>query len=132
MQLVEEDQPQVLRGDAIELLPRFLAHDAANTHPVVFHTTLLTYLDRDQRHRLFEVLGEAGASREMSWLPLEAPGFLTQADVSFDLLAAVANDNTHLILAVREWTSGASHDALLARVDAYGRSMDRGWRRASP
>ncbi len=128
MQLVAEDPPQVLCGDAIEILPRLLADDATDTHPVVFHTTLLTYLDRDQRRALFEVLGEAGASRDLSWLPLEAPGFLTKASVAFDFPAALANDNSRLVLALRQWTSGTSHDALLARVDAYGRSMDRGLR----
>jgi hypothetical protein len=129
MALVAEDPPHVLRGDAIEILPSLLDDDASDFHLVVFHTTLLTYLDHGQRQALFQILGEAGASRDLYWLPLEAPGFLTKADVAFDLPAIVANDNSRLVLALRQWTSGMSHDVLLARVDAYGRSMDRGWLR---
>ncbi len=126
MELVAEDPPLVLSGDAIQLLPGLLDHDANDSHLVVFHTTLLTYLDRGQRHALIQILGEAGVSRDLSWLPLEAPGFLTKAEIAFDIPATAANDNSHLVLAVRQWTRGTPRDALLARFDAYGRSMDHG------
>jgi hypothetical protein len=60
-------------------------------------------------------------------LPLEAPGFLAQTDAAFDIPATVAKDNSRLVLAARRWTSSVSRDSVLARVDAYGRGIDRGW-----
>ena len=127
MQLVAEDPPQVLQGDVIEMLPNILADETSECHVVVFHTTLLTYLDRAQRQTLFSILAGAGASRDLSWLPLEAPGFLIQADAAFDIPTTVAKDNSRLVLAARRWTSSVPHDSVLARVDAYGRGIDRGW-----
>jgi hypothetical protein len=124
-QLVAQRPPAVIAGDAVDTLADLLADTDRAAHPVVFHSTLFTYLRRDQRHALVDVVSSIGRARDLSWLALEAPGFLTAPDIDFDIPLSVAADNSRQVLAARQWTNRASHDAILAQADAYGRSLTR-------
>jgi hypothetical protein len=90
---------------------------------VVFHSTLFTYLDGVQRQSIAQCVEAVGSRRDVCWLPLEAPGFLTRVDPAFQIPAAVATQNSQFVLAARWWRNAVPQSSVLAQVDAYGRSV---------
>lgn len=73
VRIVAARQPRVLVGDAVAVLPRLLAHAAADgAVPVVVASGTLVYLDARERERLCEDVRELGAHL----VTLEAPAVL--------------------------------------------------------
>jgi hypothetical protein len=123
MAIARADPPHVVQGDAVTSLPAILDSIAEDYAPVVFHTTLLTYLTTLQRQAVAHCLDSVGSRRELCWLPLEAPGFLTTIEPAFPIPAALATDNSRFVLAARCWSDAVPKDSVLAQADAYGRSL---------
>jgi hypothetical protein len=115
--------PLVVQGDAVTSLPTILDSISEAYAPVVFHSTLLTYLNALARQSIAECLETVGSRRELGWLPLEAPGFLTAIQPAFQIPAALATQNSQFVLAARWWTEAVPKSSVLAQADAYGRSM---------
>jgi hypothetical protein len=67
-----EDPPQVLRGDAIDLLPEVLARAPADAAVCVYSSFVLYQLGPPQARRLEALLTEAGRLRPIHRLALEA------------------------------------------------------------
>jgi hypothetical protein len=83
--------------------------------PVVFHSTLLTYLGRTERVRFFRMLVELGATRPLAWIALESPGLLAE-EHGIDLrLSSSANSTFALTATV--WRGGRRTITPLALVD---------------
>jgi hypothetical protein len=115
--------PRVLQGDAVTILATLLESISGAFVPVVFHSTLFTYLDAFQRQSIAECVEAAGSRRDVCWLPLEAPGFLTRVQPAFGIPSAVATQNSQFVLAARWWRNAVPQSSVLAQVDAYGRSV---------
>jgi len=113
--------PLVTKGDALELLPGLLVSGSEDTVPVVFHSTLLTYLSRNERLRLFGLLADVGAQRPLAWIALESPGLL--AELGGLDLGLPSQANSSFVLAAVIWSEGRRNDIALAQVDSYGRWM---------
>jgi hypothetical protein len=121
--IARTDPPRVLQGDAVTSLPAMLEGISEVYAPVVFHSTLLTYLNALQRQAIAECLDTVGSRRELGWLPLEAPGFLTAMQPPFPVPSALARQNSQFVLAARWWKDTVPKSSVLAQADAYGRSM---------
>jgi hypothetical protein len=80
IELAREDPPQVVRGDALELLPELVAGEA---HPVIWHSWVLAYWSAATQRALAVAIDEIGARRDLTWVyleqPLETPGLPTPA-----------------------------------------------------
>jgi hypothetical protein len=72
--LAAADPPQLLRGDAVELLPGALARVPANALPVVITTWALSRFPAASRVRFLDRLEEAAAVRPVAWVSLEGVG----------------------------------------------------------
>jgi hypothetical protein len=121
--IAQRDPPRVLQGDAVTILPTLLDSISETFIPVVFHSTLFTYLDAGQRQSVVHCMEAVGSQRDLCWLPLEAPGFLTRVPSSFQISSAVAMQNSQFVLAARWWRNAVPQSSVLAQVDAYGRSI---------
>jgi hypothetical protein len=107
----------------VTILPTLLESISQAFVPVVFHSTLFTYLDAAQRQSVAHCMEAVGSRRDLCWLPLEAPGFLTRVQSGFQIPSPVATQNSQFVLAARWWRNAASESSVLAQVDAYGRSI---------
>jgi hypothetical protein len=113
--------PLVLEGGAHDLLPSLLEDSPVGSLPVVFHSTLLTYLDRDERTDLFATLERFGHERSLAWIALESPGLLAQSG-GIDLGLPEAA-NSRFVLTLATWPGRERRALPLALVDPYGRWM---------
>jgi hypothetical protein len=109
----------VVEGDGIDRLPGVVDEIPRHVLPVVFHATLLTYLDPRRRVELFETLAAIGATRPLASIALESPGLLATAG-GIDL-SHVDASNASFVLTTALWRHGHRSDAALAQVDPYGR-----------
>jgi hypothetical protein len=121
--IAQRHPPRVIQGDAVTILPAILESISETCVPVVFHSTLFTYLDAVQRQSIAQCMEAFGSQRDVWWLPLEAPGFLAGVRSSFQISSTVATQNSQFVLAARWWTDGVPQSSVLAQVDAYGRSI---------
>jgi hypothetical protein len=119
----QRQPPRVIQGDAVTILPTVLESIGEDCVPVVFHSTLFTYLDADQRESIAKCLEAVGSRRDLCWLPLEAPGFLTAVQPSFPIPSTVAAENSQLVLVARWWRDAVRQSSIVAQVGAYGRSI---------
>jgi hypothetical protein len=119
----QQHPPLVLEGDAAAMLPTVLESIAETSVPVVFHSTLFTYLDAAQRQSIAQCLEAVGSRRDLCWLPLEAPGFLTRIQPTFQIPSEAATQNSQFVLAARWWINARPQSSVLAQVDTYGRSI---------
>jgi hypothetical protein len=117
------EPPIVVQGDAVSSLPAILDSISEAYTPVVFHSTLFTYLNALQRQAICECMETVGSRRDLCWLPLEAPGFLAAIQPAFQSPAIVATQNSQFVLAARWWNNAIPKSSVLAQVDAYGRSI---------
>jgi hypothetical protein len=113
--------PLVLEGEANDLLPSLLEDSPDDSLPVVLHSTLLTYLGRDERTELFATLDRFGHEHPLAWIALESPGLLAQSG-GIDLGLPEAA-NSRFVLTLATWPGRERRASALALVDPYGRWM---------
>jgi hypothetical protein len=121
--IAQRHPPRLIRGDAVTILPTVLESLSEACVPVVFHSTLFTYLDAVQRQSIAQCVEAFGSQRDVCWLPLEAPGFLAGVQPGFQIPSTVAAQNSRFVLAARWWSNAVPQSSILAQVDAYGRSI---------
>lgn len=120
IKIARDAPPEVMRGSAKQL------HHVVNSVPdgvlpVIFHSTLLTYLDRSQRSTFFDTLSELGSTRPLAWIALESPGLLAARNgVDLGLPNSV---NSTFALTATVWSGGRRSITPIAQVDPYGRWM---------
>jgi hypothetical protein len=109
------DPPQLLRGDAVDLLPEALARVPAGALPVVTTTWALSAFPLERRLRFLHRLDEAATDRTVAWVSVEGVGVAPAVPTFGDRRAS-----GHSIIGL----------ALLGqsslRVEAVGRCWSRG------
>ncbi len=78
VEVVREDPPEMLRGDALDLLPEVLSTIPENTAPCVFHTFTVNQFSEEMRERLTNILAEHSKVRpvyrvSIEWIYSERP-----------------------------------------------------------
>ncbi len=72
LDLISDDPPRVIAGDAIEALRRLQASDLALGDPVVvFHAATRAHLPVDRREAFDQAIRDLGRGRRLFWLSLE-------------------------------------------------------------
>jgi hypothetical protein len=107
--------PQLLRGDAVEVLPDAFARVPATALPVVTTTWALAHFPPESRVRFLHRLGEAAAGRPVAWVSAEGVGVAPSIPTLGDRPAS-----GHSILGL------AVFDGPEPRVEAVGRCWSRG------
>jgi hypothetical protein len=97
------DPPELVRGDAAELLPGLLRARREDALTIVFETAVLGYLPRERRRRVREAIEHAGEAGPLAFVSTGLP-----ADEAF----------THYGLYLRSWPGG--EQVLLAHADFHG------------
>ncbi len=74
LDVVADDPPRVIAGDAIEVLPRLASSNLASGDPlVVFHAATRAHLPTDRREAFDQAIRDPGKGRRLFWLSLEGP-----------------------------------------------------------
>jgi len=76
--IAREHPPELIRGDALELLPDVLARVPEGLQPVVFHTAVEVYLSEDEQARLTALV--AGATHVAAERGRAEGGFVLEID----------------------------------------------------
>jgi hypothetical protein len=97
------DPPELVRGDAAEVLPGLLRARRADALTVVFETAVLGYLSHEGRRKVLEAIEDAGAAGPLAFVSTDLP-----AD----------RDSTHYGLHLRSWPGG--EQVILANADFHG------------
>lgn len=104
--LLRSDPPQVHRGDMIDDLAAVIddtrrATGSPDAHVVVFSSWALTYVERDRRTDVAEVLTDVAAdSTPVSWVTAEPPGCMPGLPLPDELADAGT------VLGTRRWRGG--------------------------
>lgn len=121
--VVREVRPNIVRGNAVDLLPTIVTGAEAGTTVVVVHTNVLPYFSPGERSRWRDVLEEIGKSRNLIWLAAEADSLL--AAVGFrGLDPKRAASRTALPLAMVSFIDSERRDRVLALTGAHGRWLE--------
>lgn len=98
----QTDPPRLIRGDALETLPAALAEAPPDSTLCVFHSATVNQFGAEGRRRLAELLAEAGRSRPIRVIAMEA---LSGGEPE---------------LRLTRYDAAGSVERLLARCDAHG------------
>lgn len=116
------DHPVDLRrGDAVDDLAVAVADVAADEHPVVVTTWVLTYLPEERRQAFAATLDRIGAGRDLTWVCVEHPAYaasLPFPDGAGELPLGAGNP-----VAVHEWSAGGVHRHWPATAHPHGTWM---------
>jgi hypothetical protein len=119
--LAAAEPPELLHGDALDLLPTVIERVPADHLPVVFATWALAYFSRDGRDAVRATLAEIGAGRDLAlvtaefpqvtpWLPEPRPSTLTGKAAT--------------LVGATTWRRGAERVDALAWTHAHGQWLD--------
>ncbi len=123
IRLAQADLPQLVSGDANEVLPDVLAGLPDGTPAVVMTTWAFAYFSIEQRHRFVEILDHASRDRPLAWLSAEAPGVVEALAV--DEVPSHDGSGADLLGAIL-FEGGVRTEQLLAFTQAHGNWID--WR----
>ncbi|MCI0548318.1 MAG: DUF2332 domain-containing protein [Candidatus Rokubacteria bacterium] len=106
IEVLAREQPELLEGDGLTLLPDVLRGLPAEAVACVFHTHTLNQWPGEARERLDALLAEHAANRELYRIAAEWLG------------------TPHPELTLTTWRAGHTRTRLLARVDPHGRWLE--------
>jgi hypothetical protein len=115
MALAATAPPQLLRGDAIEMLPEAFARVPVDALPVVTTTWSLSRFPLESRLRFLHRLDEAAAGRAVAWVSVEGVGVAPSIPTLGDRRAS-----GHSIIGVAVFGGSA------LRAEAVGRCWSQG------
>jgi hypothetical protein len=115
MALAATAPPQLLRGNAVEVLPDAVARVPADALPIVTTTWALSRFPVESRLRFLHRLDDAAAGRPVAWVSLEGVGVAPSIPTLGDRRAS---GHSIIGLAVFDWST--------ARTEAVGRCWSRG------
>jgi len=78
--IARADPPHLVRGDLLEALPGLLQEASLHGVTVVLHSSVVAYLDHDERERFAETMRGHVASGRCHWVANEAPGIVPGID----------------------------------------------------
>ncbi|HEX2771890.1 MAG TPA: DUF2332 domain-containing protein [Micromonosporaceae bacterium] len=118
-------RPRLVAGDMVDTLPDVLATVDEDTLPCVFASNALTYLGRDGRRKLVEVLTELGRNRDLALVLNEASS--AGAELFVGRRPAEAGPRGVLavgLLTVVTWQGGRGAVEVLARTGPHGQWLE--------
>ncbi len=100
--MAKDDPPQILAGDALELLPDVIQGIPSDSTLCLYHTNTLNQFPRDARERFFELVEEQGLVRDLSLISVEGRAGhrhraveLTQYQYGLKTNRRLADNDTH-------------------------------------
>ncbi|WP_460660789.1 DUF2332 domain-containing protein [Kribbella swartbergensis] len=117
--------PQLLQGDAVEVLPDAFAQIPADALPVVTTTWALAQFSLENRLRFLHRLDEAAAHRTVAWVSAEGVGVAPAIPTLGDRRAS-----GHSILGLAVFEQSAVHAEAVGRCWSQGRLL--AWLASSP
>jgi hypothetical protein len=115
MALAATAPPQLLQGDALEVMPDAFARVPADALPVVTTTWALSRFPLESRMRFLDRLDEAAVGRAVAWVSVEGVGVAPTIPTFGDRPAS-----GHSIIGLAVFDRSAQH------VEAIGRCWSRG------
>jgi hypothetical protein len=126
IELAQRDLPEVVAGDANDVLPEVLGTLPDGAVAVVLTTWAFAYFSIDDRARFIELLKAQSHTRSITWLSAEGAGTVGAfADVDVPSHDATTSN----ILGAMTFEHGAVHEELLGFVQQHGSWID--WRAPS-
>jgi len=107
IQMARHDTPQIVRGDALELLPSLIDRVQGDPQLCIFHSFTLSLASRKPRERLELMLAKASEKRHLFHISLEWP----------------KNSETPL-LSIASLNNGENTEKVLARCNAHGEWLE--------
>lgn len=114
IRLAQQNPPELIAGDALELLPDILAAVPQDSALCVFHTATLNQLSRQAREHLSALIAEKGAQRDLYLVSMEGAG----------LDPMESRDKAQLLLKLVQFECGVMTERRLAYCDPHGRWME--------
>jgi hypothetical protein len=115
IELARHDPPPVLVGDAITDLGTTIGERTGGGYPVVLNSWVLSYLSHDDRIAFVAELDRIGATRDMSWISVEAPAQTSGLPVADDLA-----DTELTVVTLTRWRDGARTSSPVATGHPHG------------
>jgi hypothetical protein len=91
--VAREEPPEMLAGDALELLPSVLQSVSPDCFPIVYHSFAEYQLTREGRERLTKIIAEEGARRDLARVSIEGRGWPPGLDIMLYKEAAVTQEH---------------------------------------
>ena len=105
--MARQDPPQIIRGDALELLPRLVDRVGSGFQLCVFHSFTLSLASGKPRERLESLLAKVSEKRNLFQISLEW---------------AKSSETPLLLLAI--FNRGAKTEKILAKSHAHGEWLE--------
>lgn len=115
--VVQGEEPEVLRGDALELLPEVLDGIDPGGTICLITTWAFGYLSIEQRQVFMALLAEHGVRRPIVWICGDGPGVV-------DLVPVGDGAEAGEVLCEVAFDAEGVHPRLLARAHAHGHWLD--------
>ena len=103
IQMAGHDPPQIVRGDALEIMPSLIERVQGDSQLCIFHSFTLSLAKEEPRERLERMLAKSSERRDLFHISLEWP----------------RNSETPL-LSLASLNSGEVKESILARCNAHG------------
>ena len=114
VQLAQPDPPELIAGDALELLPDILAAVPQDSALCVFHNSTVNQFSREAREHLSALIAEHGAKRDLFVVSMEGAG----------LDPTESRAKAHLMLKLVQFESCVKTERRLAYYDTHGRWIE--------
>ena len=115
VEIARQHPPDIRRGDALVDLPSLIDEIAADLHPVVTNSWVLSYFSADERREYVDLLDRIGGSRDLSWVIAESPRQTPELPVP---TTVPAEDVT--VVSVVTWRGGERTVRRLATAHPHG------------
>ena len=107
--------PDLVVGDAVEMLAPTIERLGAHGHPVVTNSWVLNYLTPEARIAYLVELDRIGATRDLSWIYAEAPALIPELPNDPD-----PTDSQRTVLSLVRWRHGDRTVDHLATCHPHG------------
>ncbi len=132
-QLASVHHCPIIRGDAIEVLPRVLDEAPRHLVPVIVDTYTVVFFSDEERSQLQDLLRERGSIRDAAWISLdplvplgtEGRDSVQGLDVPAPLVAEYQQSGVFALLGLVSFEQGRPYRRLLARAHPSGTRV--GW-----
>lgn len=118
IELVRQDPPTILQGNALDLLPNVLDSVPEDSALCVYHTHTINQFSNEDRERLDSILSAYGQNRNLYWISSE---YRPQESSGLNI---DSNGQMRAILQLTTFEEGTRSTKTLARCDPHGRWLE--------